>query len=217
MSKFWLCKPWRCLIRWSHFDGEPSSVQLEGGLMLTKGLAMRPRLYSPCVWVCYKCLQSSGRYFSSSSPSSFKKSWSWTICWLKLKWKFLRWQIKARLKRQGRAISGVQWMGHLYTTQPYLIKLLGSYSAFNRGEKLSAPGGINPHHYPFHGQWKESRTLAFSFYTFPSFCETSLALKRCIYFSSEYLPFWEKKVLKIKKWNERVSKGLQYFSRPWLH
>lgn len=39
-----------------------------------------------------------------------------------------------------------------------------------------APASSHPHRHPFYGQWKESRTLALSFYTFPSLVKFLLLL-----------------------------------------
>ena len=159
-----------------------------------EGLAVRPRLYVPCVCVsvCWKHLQRSGRYSSSLSPSSAEKSWSRRICWPKVEMEIFKMTNKGQTAKAGQSQPGVQWIGCLSAAW-----LAGSscwaFTPGSSGERtLQAPAGVYPHHLPFHSP-------ALSFHILPSFCETSLVLNICVYFSSEYLPSGEEKGLQIKQ------------------
>lgn len=58
-----------------------------------------------------------------------------------------------------------------------------------------APASSHPHHYPFYGvERKEDSSSLLLHMSF--ICEIPLALSRCIYFSSECLPFGKRRFSK---------------------
>ena len=140
---------------------------------------MHPRLYTPrvcvCVCVCRKHLWWSGRYFSSSSPSSAEKSWSWRIHWLKVEMENFKMINKNWTAKTGQSQPEVQWMGRLSTSWLADSSCWAVTPGSSGERKLQPPAGVDPHHLPFHGP-------ALSFYIFCSFCDTSLVLNVCVYF-----------------------------------
>lgn len=141
------------------------------GPHVDKGLRYVPRSYSPCVWVSKRGLQSSGGYFSSSSPSSSEKCSSWRICGLKVEMEIFKMTNKGQTESAGQSRSGSSASG-AGTPAPALSSYWAAPLRSSGQRKLQAPAGMDAHHLPIHGQWKGGRTVAPSFYMLPSFCGT---------------------------------------------
>lgn len=98
------------------------------------------------------------------------------ICWLKVKMEILRRKIKARLKMWAEPPQECHEWGICIPPGRALSSCwaLTPHSLVER--QGQAPASSHPLHHPFYGRWKGGRTLALSFYTFPSFGKLLLPL-----------------------------------------